>query len=487
MGSVVVIGAGISGLTVAWRLHRAGVSVTVLEKEPHPGGTMRTVNDGNWMIESGPNSALETTPLFQQLFAELGIVDQLRYANSAADKRYIMRNGKLHALPMSPGAFLSSSLWTVGGKLRLLKEPFIGKADKEETIAEFVERRLGREFLDYAINPFVAGVYAGNPEQLSVRSAFPKLYALEEKYGGLVKGMIKGRRERKARAEKAKDRAKMFSFVKGMGTFPETIVRQLADTLQYNCVVESVRRNAASNGRGKAFSVSYSSQGTPHSIAADAVVLSAPARSASGIVRTLAPDLSTTLGRIYYPPVVEVFLGYKKEQVGIPLDGFGFLIPAVEKRKILGTIWSSVLFEGRSPAECAAFTTFLGGARQPELAQLNDTEVLSIVRSELGSIMNVTGSPAYVRINRWNKAIPQYNLGHSKVVQEIEKCEKENPGLYFCSNYRGGISVGDCIMSSDKTSSEVLAHLKNSIHQPISVDEDTVRKNTTKSQRHEGV
>jgi oxygen-dependent protoporphyrinogen oxidase len=484
MGSVIVIGAGISGLTVAWRLHRAGVNVTVLEKEAYPGGTMRTDIDGEWMIEAGPNSALETTPLFQQLFSELGIVDQVRYANKAADKRYIMRNGKLHALPMSPSAFFSSSLWTAGGKLRLLKEPFVGKAEKEETIAEFVERRLGREFLDYAINPFVAGVYAGNPEQLSVRSAFPKLYALEEKYGGLIKGMIKGRRERKVRAEKAKDRAKMFSFVKGMGTFPEAIARQLGKAVQYNCAIESIWMNASVNGNRKTLTVSYSVHGAPRFVAADAVVLSTPAHSTAWIVQEFAPDLSATLDKIYYPPVVEVFLGYRNEQIGIPLDGFGYLIPAVEKRKILGTIWSSVLFEGRAPAHHAAFTTFLGGARQPQLTQLDDASVMHLVTSELAAIMAIKGGPMYIRINRWNKAIPQYNLGYGKVVQEIEECEKENPGLYFCSNYRGGISVGDCIMSSDRTSSEVLSYLKKSIHQPTSVDEDTVRKKTTKSQRH---
>ncbi len=466
MGNVVVIGAGISGLTVAWRLHRSGVNVTVLEKDAHPGGTMRTVTDGDWLIESGPNSALETTPLFQHLFDELGIVEQLRYANDAANKRYILRDGRLHALPMSAGAFLGSSLWTVGGKLRLLKEPFIGKAQKEETIAGFVERRLGKEFLDYAINPFVAGVYAGNPEQLSVRSAFPKLYALEEKYGGLIKGMIKGRQERKARAEKSKDRAKMFSFVKGMGTFPEAIAKQLGDSVQYCCRIESIKPGNSSNGDGNSFTISYTSQGVSHTITSASVVLSVPAYVASEFVKTFSPGLSSTLSNIYYPPVVEVFLGYKKSQVGIPLDGFGYLIPAVEKRKILGTIWSSVLFEGRSSAECAAFTTFLGGARQPELTQLDDAEVLSVVQSELSSIMNVNGSPVYTRINRWNKAIPQYNLGYHNVLGEIENCEKENPGLYFCSNYRGGISVGDCVMSSERTAEDLLSYLKSITHQP---------------------
>ena len=180
---VVVVGAGISGLTAAWWLHKAGVDVIVLEKNPFVGGTMRTIHEDGWLIETGPNSALETTPLFNEMFDGLGILNERLYADERSNKRYILRDGKLHALPMSPQAFLASSLWSIGGKLRLLKEPFVDRAEKEETIAEFVERRLGREFLDYAINPFVAGVYAGNPEELSVRAAFRKLYALEEKYG----------------------------------------------------------------------------------------------------------------------------------------------------------------------------------------------------------------------------------------------------------------------------------------------------------------
>ncbi len=466
MGNVVVIGAGISGLTLAWWLRKAGVNVTVLEKEARPGGTIHTLIDGDWLIESGPNSALETTPLFQQLFEELDILDQLRYANRAADKRYILRGGRLHPLPMTPGPFLTTSLWSVGAKLRLLKEPFVGRAAREESIAEFVERRLGKEFLDYAINPFVAGVYAGNPEELSVRAAFPKLFALEEKYGGLIKGMIKGRRERKERAEQAKDRATMFSFVEGMYTLPDTIARKLGRSVQYNCSVSSVEREAVGNGDQGGFVVAYTSNQGSQSIACDAVILSTPAHGASGIAKSVSLSLSNALTKIYYPPVVEVFLGYKNEQVGIPLDGFGYLIPAVEKRKILGTIWSSVLFEGRAPEGHSALTTFLGGARQPELARLEDADVLSLVQSELSSIMRLSGAPVYSRINRWTKAIPQYNLGYAGIIQSIDECEKENPGLFVCSNYRGGIAVGDCIMSADRTARAVLTYLKNSQYQP---------------------
>jgi oxygen-dependent protoporphyrinogen oxidase len=369
---------------------------------------MRTLQEDGWLVETGPNSALETTPVFNEMFELLGITVERLYADAASNKRYILRNGQLHALPMSPPSFLKTKLWSVPAKLRLLKEPFVGRADREETIAEFVERRLGREFLDYAINPFVAGVYAGNPEQLSVRSAFPKLYALEEKYGGLIKGMIGGARERKRRAEVAKDRAQMFSFAGGMQTFPDAVARDLGMAVQCGCdVTRLMVRQKGTDGRPP-FSVEYTLAGKSSILEADAVVLAVPAQSAAWLLTPHAPALASQLQSIYYPPVAEVFLGYRAEQCSRPLDGFGYLIPAVERRSILGTIWSSSLFPARAPEGHIALTTFVGGSRQPELVSLPE-EKLATVRSELEALMGVSGK-AYQRVMRWEKAIRNTTL-----------------------------------------------------------------------------
>lgn len=449
MKSAIVIGGGISGLTAAWWLQRAGIDVTILERESRAGGTMRTMHEKGWLIETGPNSSLETTPLFSEMFKELGILDQRVYADGKANKRYILRNGNLHPLPMSPGAFFSSSLWSTAGKLRLLKEPFVGRAEKEETIAEFVERRLGREFLDYAINPFVAGVYAGSPEQLSVRAAFPKLYALEEKYGGLIKGMIRGAKERKKRAEKAKDRAQMFSFISGMETFPKAIASSLGNRVRTNVNVVKIERRSG-------YFVTFKDSSGTMTMGADAVIIATPSEAAASLAGMLAPALAPVLSGIHYPPVAEVFLGFKENQIRRPLDGFGFLVPGKEQRKILGTIWSSVLFQGRAPEGHVALTTFVGGSRQPELCGQDDKRLTETVVGELQRIMNVTGDPVFTKIIRWEKAIPQYNLGYLDVVQKIESCEKEYPGLFFCSNFRGGIAVGDCVMNGKKTADRLL-------------------------------
>jgi oxygen-dependent protoporphyrinogen oxidase len=458
--SVVIIGAGISGLCVAYWLKKKGFDVTVLEKDEEPGGTMKTLHDHGWLIESGPNSALETTPLLKQLFGELGILDQSIYASGEASNRYIVRDGKLNSLPMNIGTFLTTKLWTAGGKLRLFKEPFIGRAMKEETVAEFVERRLGKEFLDYGINPFVAGVYAGNPEELSVRAAFPKLYSLEEKYGGLVKGMIGSRKERKERKEIAKDRAKLFSFLDGMQVFPDSIAEHLGNSLKLNCSVEQIIPRKV--GNHPVYSITYTHNGERESVESETVVLAAPARSTASIIRPIDPEMAKTLESIYYPPVAEVFLGFKSDQIERPLDGFGFLVPEVEHRKILGTIWSSILFPKRSPADCIALTTFVGGARQPELTTRNDEQITTLVLEELRSLMGIEGRPVYSKIIRWDKAIPQYNLGYQKILDKMERFEQNYPGTFICSNYRGGIAVGDCVMNAEITVTKIETMINSS-------------------------
>ncbi len=451
-----VIGGGISGLTTAFWLKERGVEVMLLEKEATVGGTMKTIHEDEWLVETGPNSALDTTPLFGQMFDRLGILGERIDADPASNKRYILKDKMLHALPTSPGSFLGTRLWSLPGKLRLLKEPFIKPVNKEETIAEFVERRLGREFLDYAINPFVAGVYAGNPEQLSVRAAFPKLFALEKKYGGLIKGMILGRQERKQRAEKGKDQAGMFSFNNGMETFPLAIGYSLRDSIKTGCTVYEIAYDRASS----TFRIHVLLDGMEQTIHARSLVLATPARDAALLLRQQIPSLGAILQRIYYPPVAEVFLGFHKRQMHRPLDGFGYLIPAKEKRKILGTIWSSSLFPNRAPKDHVALTSFVGGSRQPEVLDMDDAYLVTLVERELQAIMQVEGRSVFSKVIRWERAIPQYNIGHLELMRELSAIETSHPGLFFCNNFRGGIAVGDCVMSGERTAGKIANYLK---------------------------
>jgi protoporphyrinogen/coproporphyrinogen III oxidase len=452
--TVAIIGGGISGLATAWWLFKSGVDVIVLESDSEVGGTMKTIRDNGWLIETGPNSALETSKFFQTLVNDLSLQDQFIYADEQSSKRYIVRNGKLHLLPMKPLAFLKSNLWTLSGKLRLLKEPFIGKAEKEESIAEFVQRRLGKEFLDYAINPFVAGVYAGNPEELSVRAAFPKLYALEEKYGGLIQGMIKGSKERRKRGEESKQSAKMFSFKDGMQVLPCALKKGLHDHISTSTVVDEIKIDESG------YLLSGKKNGESFALRTDVVVTAIPSFQLANLLSPFDKNLSAQLQDVFYPPVAEVFFGYRREDVQYPLDGFGFLIPVKEKRNILGSIWSSSLFPNRAPENHVAFTTFVGGSRQPEMAELNDDELMKLVIDELRSLVQATGVPVYHKINRWKKAIPQYRIGHHSIVEQMEHFEKNHSGFFISGNFRGGIAVGDCITSSDKTATSVKEYLK---------------------------
>ena len=444
MKNIVIIGGGISGLTKAYWLSKSGNKVTVLEARDVVGGSMRTIRKSGYLIDLGPNSGLETTPYIGRMVEELGLKDDFIYANEEGNTRYILKNNELLPLPTGGKAFLKSKLFSAKAKIRLMGEPFVGKSEDGyyQSIAEFVRRRLGNEFLDYAIDPFVSGVYAGDPSKLSVKSAFPKLYRLEEVYGGLIKGMIKGAKERKRRAEESKQSAKMFSFVDGMQSFPEAIAHYLGEKVIAGAAVSEVVKNA------EGYSVKYSKDGKELEITADEVISAVPAYAAAGIFRKLDENLSEHLNSVYYPAVMVLFLGYDKSKIKRPLDGFGFLIPGLEKKKFLGAIWSSVIFPNRAPEGKAGFTLFVGGSKKQDYAWDNPDKIVTEVLPEFEKIMNISGAPELVHYNVWKKAIPQYNLGYIEHEKYFEKFENENKGIYLTANYRKGISVGDCIKNN---------------------------------------
>lgn len=441
---IVIIGAGISGTSAAYLLNKLGYDIVVLEKKKDPGGSIETAFENGFLFDKGPNSALETTPLISQLIEELDLKDQLVYANKEANKRYILRNNKLHALPMSPGAFFKTKLFSPAAKLRLMGEPFVGRSKDGyyQSLAEFVKRRLGKEFLDYVINPFVAGVYAGTPEELSVKSAFPKLYDLEEKYGGLIVGTIRSIRERKRRAEKSKQSAKMLSFKDGMHVLPKAIVKHLGNKVKLESEVVSIEK------KEKGYCVNYIQNGVKQSIDCTKIISTLPAYAAADLFSHFDEGIVKHFNEIYYPPVLVLFLAYKKEDIKTPLDGFGFLIPAKERKSFLGAIWSSVIFPNRSDENNAAFTLFVGGARNPEIGSIDKEILINKVQKEFEEIMQISGKPLLQKYKYWSKAIPQYNLGYIEHEKYFDEFEKKNPGIILSGNYRGGISVGDCIKNA---------------------------------------
>jgi len=452
----VVIGAGVSGLAVAHGLQRRGRTVSVLEEAPQAGGVIATVRRDGALYERGPNSTLDTSPRIAELLTELGIAGERADASATAAIRFIVRGGALRALPTSPPAFLKTNAFSPGAKLRLLREPFIAPtpAGVEESIAAFVRRRLGREFLDYAIDPFVAGIYAGDPERISVAAAFPRLLALEQKYGSLIRGQILGARERRKNKEVAKNAAKSFSFRNGMQTLTDALAARLAH-LACGVRVARVARDGAA----------YVVEGTHGSERvvrrARSIVVAAPAPAAAAIVAGIAPEAGRALGTIEYAPVAIVVCAYRRADVAHPLAGFGFLVPKVEHRAILGTLFSSSMFDGRAPGDRVLLTTFAGGRRNPEVLGMTDEGLGDAVHAELADLIGARAAPVWREIVRWPQAIPQYDLGHLERLRPVEVAESANPGLWFCANWRGGVAVGDRIAKGDALAGDVDAFLRD--------------------------
>jgi oxygen-dependent protoporphyrinogen oxidase len=441
---IVVIGGGISGLAAAFGLKQRGATVEVLEAAPRAGGVIGTRRRHGALFELGPNSTLDTTPLINDMLDALGIRGERQDTSAVAATRFVVRGGKLVALPSSPATFFTTPAFSIGAKLRLLREPFIAPApaDADESIAAFTRRRLGTEFLDYAIDPFVSGVYAGDPEQISVPAAFPRLHALEQKYGSLIKGQIMGVRERKRNAEKAKNFAVSFSFRGGMQTLTDALARDVG-RIETGVRVRRIERNADGT-----WTVAGARAGEPVIRRANAVVLAVPAYEAAKLARELFPAATKGLGAFEYAAIASAACGYRRADVTDPLAGFGFLVPKKEQRPILGTLFSSSMFDGRAPEGTVLLTTFIGGRRNPEMLARPDAKLAQIVHDELAALVGARAPPLWTEITRYAYAIPQYNLGHAARLRPVDDAERALPGLFFCASYRGGVSVGDCIKSA---------------------------------------
>lgn len=451
---VVVVGAGISGLACAHELQRAGVKVRVVEAESRVGGKMGSVHSPEgYLVELGPHEVRSGDPEMFRQFEALGIEGRRVVASPAVSRRYVVKDARPVPLPASPPGLLNTDLLTVGGKLRLLAEPFIRRGTlPDESVEAFFRRRLGPEIAAGPVDAFVAGVFAGDPSELSMRSAFPGLLEGERTRGSLLRWALhRARTGRRERERIGARRAELFSFSGGMVEWPKALAAALGpERVHTSTLVREIRPTAA----GWRLRCDPPSR---REIRARHLVLAVPAGVAGELLADLEPEAGDALRGLPYAPVAVVHLGFSREQIDHPLDGFGVLAPSGERRDVLGILWVSSLFEDRAPAGHVLTASFIGGARRPELPAEGDVSLIGRVLREHDELLGSRGSPTFAHVHRWVRAIPQYDMSHPGRVRTVRALEKRRSGLHFAGNYLAGVGIPAAWKDGRRVATDILA------------------------------
>ncbi len=464
---VIIVGGGIAGLSTAYYLQKrakaAGrpISCTLVEQDRRLGGKILTERIGDFVIEGGPDSFLTQKPWGMQLARELGLGDQIIGTNEERRKVFVLHRSRLQPLPdgvmlIVPTKFMPfvlSPLISPLGKLRMGLDLFIPpKRDgQDETLADFIRRRLGEEALDKIAEPLMSGIHNAESDRQSILATFPRFRALEEKYGSLIRGMLATRRQARAAGPNGREAStSAFASLRGgLGDLVGALVSALSEI--------SLLTGQRVEGIG------YDPNGTqPYQVqladgqvlAGDAVVLATPAYLAADLVAPFAPELATGLRAIRYVSTGTISLAYRRSEVGHPLNGFGFVIPRSERRWINACTWTSTKFSHRAPDDHVLLRVFFGGSRHPETVEWPDERLLAMVRDELRDIMGITASPVLARLYRWPLANPQYDVGHLGRVARLEAlCP---PGLYLTGSAYRGVGIPDCVRQGEETAARLL-------------------------------
>jgi len=466
MTRIAVIGAGISGLATAHAIERlaaaAGLEVEtlVLEKKPRTGGKIWSIREEGFLCEWGPNGFLDNKPMTLELCDRLGIRDRVLRSDDNARKRFIYSEGVLHRLPENGPAFLKSRLISWPGKLRLACEPLIParRDGADETLADFARRRLGQEALDKLIAPMVSGIFAGDPETMSLQSCFPRIHQLEQEYGGLIMAMLKLAKQKKAERKAGKAVASaagpggvLTSFVGGIQELTDSTAASLSGKVRTAAAVaEIVRKEGGYELRLE----------DGETVEAEVVVSAAPAYAVAEMVAGLDRQLTQLLGGIPYATMNVVCFGYAREKIARDLDGFGYLIPKKEGKHILGTLWDSSIFPNRAPEGRVLLRSMMGGATNPGAIDLPESEVKARVMADLKEIMGIRAEPDFVRIFRHEKAIPQYIAGHGQRLLALAARHVTTPGLFFTGNAFYGVGLNDCVHAANQVAGQVTDFLR---------------------------
>lgn len=488
---VVVIGGGITGLAAALRVadRAPQVELRLLEASTHVGGVIETVRQDGFLVERSADNFITNVPWAIDFCRRLGLEPQLAPTNDTHRRAFVVCRGKLEPIPpgflvMAPsrlGPLLKSPILSWRAKLRLACEYFVPPSDAEdESLAGFATRRLGRETYERLVQPLVGGIYTADPDKLSIRAAMPRFFEMERAHGSLIRAMRSEAKQRgaggrvkladaetsggKAIAESSKGKSEsaarysMFTTPRGgLSTMVDAAVEQLpSGSVRCHCVVQQIRRG---NEGGWVVQVLQTDSGAIERIEADAVVLAAPACRAADVLDEVDPNLAGELRQIECASCAVVSLGYRREQIGHSLDGFGFVVPQIERRRILSASFSSVKYAGRAPRGCELIRVFLGGACQPELADLPDDELRAVAVEELADLLSIRGEPIFHLISRWPRTMPQYHLGHNALVESINRRVAELPALALAGNAFDGVGIPHCIHSGQQAAERVLGEL----------------------------
>lgn len=430
-----IIGGGLTGLSAAFTLRRSlrerGLAgdVTLLEARGEAGGHARTLRERGFLVEAGPNAFLDREPEVLALVDELGLAGELVEANAAGARRYILRGGRLHRVPESPPALLTSSVLSWPGKLRLVAEPF-GRRPPEgqdETVHAFATRRIGREAADVLVDAAVGGISAGDSRRLSVAAQFPMMIEMEREHGSLIRAAI-ARRGRRSR---------LLTFRRGIGALAEALSDALGDSCRYGVAAKSL---VPCDGGWRV-------RTDAGELEADVVLLATPAAASAALLRPLSAAAAEGLEQVPYASVAVVALGFDARQLARPLDGYGYLVTRGEQGVVLGVTWDSTLFAGRAPEGHVLVRAFLGGARHPHAAAWSAEQLADHATERVGRVLGVEGAPAFQRLFRWPSAIAQYNVGHLDRVRRVREATERLPGLHVCGTTYDGVSMNHAVAS----------------------------------------
>ena len=444
-----VVGGGISGLVCAYALRKAGIGAQLVEACPRPGGVIGSeVRDG-FLLERGPQSFSGTIQL-RHLCEDLGISDQVVQAPPRAP-RYVLIGGELRPVPLSPPAFFVSSLVDGSTKWALVRD-ILGKSvptDGDESVAAFVRRKFSPQLLDRLVGPFVSGIFAGDPERLSLRSAFPQLYEAEKDEGSIVRGMIRLAKPRKG----PRERPTLLTFREGNETLVRALSSKLGTALRTHMTITGVSvRNDGS------YDVTLEDGGQGESVSTKSLAFATPTDVTGQLLRQLEPEFDSLLTSIEYAAVAVVSLAYRNSDVSHSLEGFGFLVPRSAGLRVLGTVWNSSLFPGRAPEGYALLTSFVGGTTDPAATSLKPGELTRLVHREISTLLTIRSEPVFSNVTIWPRALPQYNLGHGDRLARIEHLRTQFPGIWLAGNYLRGPAIGTCVDQSLAVAEQIRNH-----------------------------